>query len=214
MHENAAIYPGAVEACDNKDNDCDEDIDEGFISVRTKNITVQLDESGNVSITAADVDEGSSACGDNYTLSVNPDSFTCADVGPNAVTLTVTDNNGNSSTCNATVTVVDSEQPVITCNAPGTIVPRDIPVSFTATATDNCGVASVGIIGFDCFKDTKEGKEKDKKGACQVQVDGDTITILDSGGVGNHIEWTVSVTDVYGNTTETTCGVDVVRPSR
>ncbi len=45
-------------------------------------------------------------------------------------------------------------------------------------------------------------------------MNGDTITILDSGGVDDHIEWTVLTTDVNGNTTETTCGVDVVKPAK
>ena len=33
--------------------------------------------------------------------------FTCADLGPNTVTLLVGDAAGNTATCNATVTVVD-----------------------------------------------------------------------------------------------------------
>ncbi len=70
-----------------------------------KNITVALDPTGNVTITPADIDNGSSdACGiDN--LAISQSSFTCADIGPNQVTLTVTDNAGNQSTCTATVTV-------------------------------------------------------------------------------------------------------------
>ncbi|MDN3633866.1 hypothetical protein QWY85_04295, partial [Neolewinella lacunae] len=50
------------------------------------------------------VDGGSSdACG-IATYAVSQADFTCANVGPNEVTLTVTDVNGNSSTCTATVT--------------------------------------------------------------------------------------------------------------
>src|SRR5439155_5443752 len=72
-----------------------------------KNITVQLDASGNAAITAADVDNGShDACGIK-SLALDKTSFTCADVGPNTVTLTVTDKNDNVSTCTATVTVQD-----------------------------------------------------------------------------------------------------------
>lgn len=70
-----------------------------------KNITVALDPTGNVSITPADIDNGSSdACGiDTYAISKS--SFTCADIGPNQVTLTVTDNAGNQTSCTATVNV-------------------------------------------------------------------------------------------------------------
>ena len=38
--------------------------------------------------------------------------FTCAEVGDNTVTLTVTDNNGNTNTCPAIVTVEDNIAPV------------------------------------------------------------------------------------------------------
>jgi hypothetical protein len=70
-----------------------------------QNVVVDLDASGNASITANDVDNGSSdACG-IASLSISQSSFDCSNVGANTVTLTVVDNNGNSSTCDATVTV-------------------------------------------------------------------------------------------------------------
>ncbi|MEQ1911071.1 MAG: HYR domain-containing protein, partial [Vicinamibacterales bacterium] len=64
----------------------------------------------------------------------------------NAVTLTVTDIHGNSSTCTATVTVLDVTPPVITCPAPITIncQASQLPANTgTATATDNCSVATI-----------------------------------------------------------------------
>ncbi|MFN8236932.1 MAG: HYR domain-containing protein [Chitinophagales bacterium] len=61
---------------------------------------------GTASITTASVDNNSSdACG-IASLSLSKSTFNCSNIGANIVTLTVTDNNGNSSTCNATVTVV------------------------------------------------------------------------------------------------------------
>ncbi len=76
-----------------------------------KTATVQLDASGNGSITAANIDDGSNDACDIKTLSVAPNSFTCADVGTNIVTLTVTDNNNNVSTCTAEVTVGNGALP-------------------------------------------------------------------------------------------------------
>jgi len=72
-----------------------------------QDVTVFLDGSGNASITAGDVEGGSS---DNCSLagiSVTPSSFTCANVGTNTVTFTATDASGHSATCTATVTVSD-----------------------------------------------------------------------------------------------------------
>lgn len=70
-----------------------------------KNITVALSPAGTVTITPQMVDNGSSdACG-IQSLTLNRTNFTCADIGPNNVTLTVTDRAGNVSTCTAVVTV-------------------------------------------------------------------------------------------------------------
>ncbi|MCI5129395.1 MAG: hypothetical protein D3907_13055 [Candidatus Electrothrix sp. AUS3] len=86
----------------------------------TQDVVVYLEDC-NASITADDINAGSSdACG-IASLSVDQDSFTCSDIGENTVTLTVTDNNGNSSTGTATVTIpnrppnVDNAYPSTDC---------------------------------------------------------------------------------------------------
>jgi hypothetical protein len=56
-----------------------------------QNITVQLDASGNASITAADIDGGSSDNCSIGSISASPTSFDCSNVGANTVTLTATD---------------------------------------------------------------------------------------------------------------------------
>ena len=61
---------------------------------------------GSASITAADINNGSSdECGP-VTLSASKTSFNCSNIGANTVILTATDATGNTATCNATVTVV------------------------------------------------------------------------------------------------------------
>ena len=67
--------------------------------------TAVLDNSGSVTITGADVDGGSTDNCAIDTITVFPDTFTTANIGDNAVTLTVTDVSGNVSTCVANVFV-------------------------------------------------------------------------------------------------------------
>jgi len=156
--------------------------------------------------------DGGSYDPDGDALTVTQDPPGPYGLGVHDVTLTVTDPLGASSSCNATVTVVDETAPVIACNAPATITPPDAPVSFTATASDSCGSATVEVTSYDCYTYTKKGKRIDKRGSCGVSILGDTVTITDSGGVGDIIEWTVSATDANGNTSQTTCQVTVEKP--
>jgi hypothetical protein len=128
---------------------------------------------------------------------------------------TAVDDCGNTASCEQAVSVVDTTAPDIVCNAPATIVPPDAPISFTAGAVDNCAPSpSVEVTGYDCFKFTKKGKRIDKAESCEIAVEGDRITILDSGGVGDHITWTVRASDNCGNDNETRCQVEVVNPGR
>ncbi len=70
-----------------------------------KNVTLTL-SGGGVSVSANQVNDGSSdACG-IASMSVSPNSFNCTKIGANTVVLTVTDNNGNISTDTATVTII------------------------------------------------------------------------------------------------------------
>lgn len=189
-------------------------VDNTAPDVKTKDITVQLDSNGNASITADDIDSGSADnCGIS-SMTVSPSSFTCADVGANTVTLTVTDNNGNVGTATATVTVADTLAPTnVQANAQSTITPPDAPISFTATATDNCS-ATVEVTDYRCYGLTGNGKQHSKMQSCVVSVSGDTITITDSGGVGDNIVWTIVATDQSGNTTSAEGHVEVENPGK
>jgi hypothetical protein len=130
-------------------------------------------------------------------------------------TWTATDSCGNSNSCDQTVVVVDTTPPAVFCNAVSTITPPDAPISFTATAVDNCDDETVvEITDYDCFSFTKKGKRVDKRRSCEVVISGATLTILDSGGVGDHITWTAQATDCSGNTATTVCEVEVVNPGK
>ncbi|APX99946.1 M14 family zinc carboxypeptidase [Lacinutrix venerupis] len=76
-----------------------------------QNISVQLDNTGNATITASQINNGSSDNCGIASISASKTSFTCEDEGPNNITLTVTDANGNSDTCTAVVTITLQDEP-------------------------------------------------------------------------------------------------------
>ncbi len=150
-----------------------------------QNQTVALDASGTANVLAASINNGSSdACG-IASLSLSPNTFDCSDLGSNAVTLTVTDVNGNASSCNATITIQDNLAPVA--------VSQDISVSLDASgnatitaaminngSSDNCSIASMSVAPntFNCSN-----------------IGPNSVTL--------------TVTDVNGNTNSTTAIVTV-----
>jgi hypothetical protein len=120
--------------------------------------TVQLDANGVANIIVDDIDNGSNdACGiANRTLDIT--NFTCADVGsPVTVELSVTDNNGNVSTCQTTVTVEDNVAPEALCQPATVQLDANGDASITIIDIDNgsndaCGIASrtLDITDFTC----------------------------------------------------------------
>lgn len=151
-----------------------------------QNITIQLDASGNASITAADVDGGSTDnCGIAGT-SVSPNTFDCGDVGDNPVVLTVTDVHGNSNTCTAIVTVQDVTNPVVACqNITVELDPLTGTVTILGTDIDNGSTDACGIASYDLDIDT-----------------------FDCSNIGNNTV-VLTVTDVNGNSDTCTAIVTV-----
>ena len=154
-----------------------------------QNVTVQLDVDGNGSTTPQDVDNGSSdACG-IASLALDNEDFTCDDVGSgNTVTLTVTDVNGNSSTCSATVTVEDNVNPDAQCQDISVYLGEfdGCTVSITPDQVDNgsndaCGIASLSVAP-NSFDASNEGANAvtltvtDVNG--NVSTCGATVTVL------------------------------------
>ena len=152
-----------------------------------QDITVFLDGAGTATIVAADIDNGSTDNCTAVTLAADITTFTCADLGANAVTLTVTDGSGNISTCTSTVTVADTVSPIASCQditvyldgaGNATIVAADVD----GGSTDNCSAVTLAadITAFTCAN----------LGANTV-----TLTVTDGSGNISTCSSTVTVAD-------------------
>ena len=126
-------------------------------TVLTQNFTAALNATGIASITAAQINNGSTDNCSIATVVVSPSNFTCANIGANTVTLTVTDVNGNVNTGTATVTVVDATLPTVVTQNISIILDAVGQGSITAAqinngSTDNCGIATVTVsqLNFSC----------------------------------------------------------------
>ena len=150
-----------------------------------KNVLIQLGSTGTITITPNYLDNGSSDnCGiDNMTLSKN--TFTCADLGLNTVTLTVTDLAGNSSTCIGTVLVQDLVLPTAICQNKTIYLDVNGNASITTSdidngSTDNCSIASISLnkTNFTC---------------ADLGLNTVTLTVIDGNGNSSNCTATVDV---------------------
>ena len=123
---------------------------------KCKNATINLGSGGTVTVAPASVNNGTTDnCG--FTLTLTPNTFNCANIGANLVTLKATDNGGNTSTCTATVTIKDLTPPTALCKNINVFLDNTGHASITAASVNNgsfdaCGIAttSIDISEFDC----------------------------------------------------------------
>ena len=112
-----------------------------------QDITVLLDQNGQATISASNIDGGSTDNIGIVSFEIDIDTFSCDNIGEVLVTLTVADAAGNTDTCIAVVSVLDTINPVITCPDDITVdtgsgsLYYEVPDYFAtgeATAVDNC----------------------------------------------------------------------------
>jgi len=154
--------------------------------VVTRPVTIQLDAAGTATVTAAQVDNGSSDNCSIATMVVSPDTFTCANVGDNTVSLTVTDASGNESFATAVVTVQDLVGP--------TVVTQPVTVQLNAAGTASITAAQI------------DNGSSDACGIATITVSPNTFTCANIGA--NTV--TLTVTDVNGNSSTATAVVTII----
>lgn len=158
-------------------------------SVVSQNVSVYLDANGAASITANQIDNGSSDICGIASRQVIPSTFTCTNMGVNTVRLKVTDVNGNIDSVSATVTVYDTIKP--------TVITQNIDVNLDTTGNavitpsqvsngsyDNCSIASLTL----------------------------SKTSFNCSNVGNNVV-VLTVEDANGNTSSDTAIVNIIAPN-
>ncbi len=187
------------------------------------NTVVELDSTGNGSIAVSDIDAGSSdACG-LASLTLSDYDYDCGDLGNNTVTLTIVDNNGNSSSCQATVDVQDNIDPnvdasdITVCNDAGVC---EAAVSIVATEWDNCTIVSRTYAGtvnpFYGSPYAINGAGLDASGTYPVGSATITFTVIDQSGNSDQVTITLTVNDCEApviTQAEGLCGGSVTLPN-
>ncbi len=116
---------------------------------KCQNVTANIGANGTVTVPPAAVNNGSTDnCSITFTLT--PNTFNCAQIGMQTVTLTATDPGGNTSTCTAKVTVKDNSGPTAKCRNPIIFLNNIGQATLSAAevnngSTDNCGIATMSI---------------------------------------------------------------------
>jgi len=151
-----------------------------------QDITVELDASGQASITVADIDNGSSDNCGITSMELDLTSFDCGNLDENTVTLTVTDVGGNMVSTTAVVTVLDNISPTISC--PDNIVAAycDPVATFEVAVADNC---SAGLMA------TQTGGLPSGSEFPAGEATTQTFEVTDDAGNSANCEFTVDVSD-------------------
>jgi gliding motility-associated-like protein len=119
--------------------------------------TLQLDDTGNATITVQDINNQSTDnCGIAHVL-INKETFDCNDLGGNIIILQVTDDSGNETINTTTVTIEDNTAPQVSTQNVSIELDSsgnpEISVDDIDNGSyDNCGIASMSLdfTSFNC----------------------------------------------------------------
>ena len=186
--------------------DCMVSVEDNYMpSATCQDVTVELDIDGNGILTTTEVDNGSfDNCDSNLTLSLNQTMFDCDDIGASdsttpVVTLTVTDDFGNSSTCSAIVTVEDNMAPTINC-------PDNV---FVNTDSGICTASNVNL-GVPTVSDNCASIIPINDAVGPYVLGANTVTWTANDGYGQMMTCTQTVTVLDNEIPVISCPADVI----
>lgn len=151
--------------------------------------TIFLDANGQASVTAGEIDNGSTDNSGTVYFLLCDDTFDCADLGDNVVELMVFDDFGNRDYCTATVTVIDAIDPIINCPANFTVSYDPGNPFYTVPNYDATGVITADDNCPDSLTITQ-----DPAPGSQLTVGTYTITCDVTDGSGNAATCTFEIT--------------------
>lgn len=157
--QNPKIFPGAIELCNQIDDNCNGKVDELDVLCKS-NVTLNLNANGIGILNYKDVLLSASDCG-ALKLYLARTTFDCYDIPNRIAVLTVSDSLHNMDTCQSIISIRDITSPAISClsqievelDAKG-IYKLTEPEKFLNQYRDNCFLdirkASAGRNLFDC----------------------------------------------------------------
>lgn len=156
--------------------------------LKTKAVTLFLNQYGFAVLSISDIDDGSSDNCRISTRNLNQSVFTCGNLGTNSIVYTLTDLSGNTASARVSVTVKDTSKPINKIRNTVTYLDRNgfaLLSSFDVDngSADNCGIDKV-TLSKDRFSCADLGKNNidftsyDKSGNKSVSMV--EITVLDT----------------------------------
>ncbi len=154
-----------------------------------KTTKVYLNANGVATVSADSVNNGSyDNCGKIKSIELSATQYTCANVGPNSVTLTVRDSSGNTSTCAGTVMVLDTLRPQVTCKNLTVYLSKDGVADISVGDVENDSRDNCGSI-------TDRQLSRTRFSCADLGVQSVTLTVTDRYGNKNSCTAQVTVKD-------------------
>lgn len=165
-----------------------------------QNTNVYLDNLGAGSMTAFQIDGGSNDHCGIASRTASQTQFGCNLLGPNTVTLTVTDNSSNTSICTSTVTVLDTIPPTASCHAATVTLNGQGMGSLFASQINDGSSDACGVMGFAA---------SDTFFSCADEGPGNVVVLTVFDGSGNSATCTTTVFVEDANPPTVVCPPDV-----